>query len=211
MSRKLDADGNFLPFPGITVVSSAVESDCNAAVFLDIYKALQANPRIVENFALLPPESYHMTAVDLCTRAETPGNWLDFVNEKQPFFHSIHRVLHERNITPVVTPHGASIGGALFLMLQVGPRHHKAIRDTARGFDVLHKVPRFHITFGYQTKAIDGELHTELLFELQLIFNAAFAKHHISSFTLAPVKLCYFHDMTKFIPWDATKNPFEVI
>eukprot|EP01032_Pedospumella_encystans_P011832 gene11832-13729_t len=179
MSRKLDAAGNFLPFAGITVVSSAVESDSNAAVFLEVYNALKASPRIVENFAMLPPESYHMTA--------------------------------ERNITPVVTPHGAAIGGALFLMLQVDSRQHKEIRDTARGFDVLQKVPRFHISFGYRTKAIDGELHTELLFELQLIFNMAFAKHQMSSLTLAPVKLCYFDDMTKFIPWDATKNPFEAV
>ena len=209
MSRKLDAAGNFLPFAGITVVSSAVESDSNAAVLLEVYNALKASPRIVENFALLPPESYHMTAVDLCTQAETHGDWLNFVNGKLSTFHSFHSVLQERNITPVVTPHGAAIGGALFLMLQVDPRQHKEIRDTARGFDVLQKVPRFHISFGYRTKAIDGELHTELLFELQLIFNTAFAKHQLSSLTLAPVKLCYFDDMTKFIPWDATKNPFD--
>ncbi len=85
MSRKLDADGNFLPFPGITVVSSAVESDSNAAAILDIYKALKANPRIVENFALLPPESYHMTAVDLCTQAETQGKLAGFCEGKTTF------------------------------------------------------------------------------------------------------------------------------
>jgi|TARA_R110002126_G_scaffold1177_4_gene7036 hypothetical protein len=65
--QKINSDGKFTYFPGVTIISGITRDELS---FWDnIYSTLLSNSLIKENFSLLPTESYHITSINLFTKS----------------------------------------------------------------------------------------------------------------------------------------------
>jgi hypothetical protein len=82
------------------------------------------------------------------------------------------------------------------------------IHHLAKEFHVGQRVPgEFHITLGYSYKNVPEEIRLRIQAEVQSL-----TRNILSSAPMPLVfeepKLCYFQDMTTFIPWTGEYNPF---
>lgn len=211
MSCKIDREGNYIPFPGITVVASASASSPNIALWDDVYKGLHNNSTVREYFSLLPVDSYHMTTINLYTEAETNGDWNEFVDSRLDWLQRLDLTMRENDFSPVVVPHDVVFSGVIMLLLKLNDKQNQAIHALAGDFNVTASIPPvYHISIGYRKKQVPNDIHEQLSRDFRHIFNSAFEKHRCGQIELAPARLCYFQDMTKFVPWDGTENPFVV-
>ena len=82
MNRKLDSQGNYLPFHGITVVHSLQKA--SLAKLAKIEPFLRQSPLLSQYYAPLPLSSYHMTLYDVETaRGKTLEEWQRHVQQEQ--------------------------------------------------------------------------------------------------------------------------------
>lgn len=209
MGWKIDKEGKFLPFAGITVVASATRNADNYPVLQAIHDGLKLNPIIARSFSLLPVDSLHMTTLNLYTEEFTEGNWLDFVDSKLPMLNQLDRTMKQRDFSPVVSPKCVYVKGVIHLHLNSDKKQDEALLELAEEFSLTRHISDCHITFGYQYKPLSDETLGQLHKQVFDIVNDALVKHRCTELVLCPARLCYFHDMTEFIPWDAAENPFE--
>jgi len=203
--KKIDNQGKYCKFPGITIVSAIRQEDFE--IWKKIHDQLEKCPNLKEYFSLLPAESYHMTTFGLFNQKRDGGsNWEKFIDEKLPKLQEINKELNARSFSPEVIIDSFSvrkIGITLYLKLKEDQK--KIIKEVAEKFGFQEHVPNsFHISLAYTYKMPDEEK----LKEMKNQFKSAVTCVK-KSFKLDPPKLCYYNDMTAFIPWDAEKNPFK--
>ena len=89
---KIDEQGRFCHFPGITVVAHT--SPASAALWDQALAKLSAHAAIRSSFVLLPTSSLHVTIANLYTAASVEsagaGAWSDFVQCNLGFFRELH-------------------------------------------------------------------------------------------------------------------------
>lgn len=207
MTKKLNSEGKYLTFPGITVVSAIKEAD--KPLWQLIYEALNKNKEFTDHFTPLPYESYHLTAINLYTKdAIGSGKWRDFIISNSAFFQSLNGLLAEKSFSPVVSIESINIAGALQIMVTLPEEQIKIIQEVAKTHHVEARIPAvFHITLAYQFKYVEHEVLEKLELELrQEIFSIL--KSHEGELSLTPPGLCFFNNMTKFIPWSGGGYPF---
>lgn len=88
-NKKFDELGNYLRFPGFTVVADVYKP--NLDVFLAIFELLRSNPLIVEYNSLLPVESYHITQFAIASQKTMADdewhNWFNSQAQRLQFTH----------------------------------------------------------------------------------------------------------------------------
>ena len=207
MTKKLNSEGKYLTFPGITVVSAIKKTD--KPLWQLIYEALKKNKEFTDHFTPLPYESYHLTAINLYTKdAIGSRKWRGFIISNRAFFQSLNGLIAEKSFTPVVSVESINIAGALQIMVTLPEEQIRIIQQVAKAHHVEARIPSaFHITLAYQFKYVEQEVLEKLELELrQEIF--AILKSHEGELSLTPPELCFFNNVTKFTPWSGDGYPF---
>jgi len=207
MTKKINSEGKYLTFPGVTVVSAINEADKPFWQLID--EALNKNKEFTDHFAPLPYESYHLTTINLYTNDEIGDKkWRRFIISKNAFFQSLNGLLAEKSFNPVVSVESINITGALQMMVTLPEEQIRIIQQVAKAHHVKARIPSvFHITLAYQFQYVEQKVLEKLELELrQEIF--AILKRHEGKLSLTPPELCFFNSMTKFTPWSGDGYPF---
>lgn len=202
---KIDATGKYCNFPGVTIVAPTKREDWD--FWKQVHNQLQSYKLLQEYYSLLPFESYHMTTNNIYTKKSDGGSsWDEFVNKNLPKLQKLHNTYNENIFEPEITVETLFLEKkGMKLIVKLKEEHHSIIKEISGKFDLLHKIPRiFHITLAYPYKTPDETILKELRMELKSSLSC-FGKKLV----LDSPKLCYFHDMKKFIPWNAEINPFQ--
>ncbi|CAM2859706.1 Uncharacterized protein conserved in bacteria [Legionella steigerwaltii] len=204
--NKIDDQGNYLEFPGVTIVADAGQT--NSKLWQEIYFFLKNTPILCDYFSPLPSQSYHMTTCNLYTKEETPEDWVSFISKKMTFFQKINKRLSELKLAPVVSIETIDYFSELQLILSVPPEQKTIIQQIAKEFGLENKVPGvFHITLAYGYREInDEQIFKEI--KSKIVELLKICQQYDKDITLSPPKLCFFRSMEQFIPWDGTANPF---
>jgi hypothetical protein len=207
MASKVDGHGAYTRFPGVTVVASSYNSEENVRFWNELYEELRANPLVTNHFALLPPESYHMTTINLLTQQMLPQNeWDGMIDTKLRWMQQLHHALAANGFSPKVELERVQVSGVIIVYLRLDEEQKEAVRKLAKEFNIEQCVSDpYHVTIGYKYAATTDQQIAELYTALGDIFTRRM-KHRM--FFDVP-KLCYFQDMTAFIPWDGQSNPFR--
>ncbi|QBR83740.1 DUF1868 domain-containing protein [Legionella israelensis] len=205
--KKIDSNGNYTKFPGVTIAASVQLSVMQENPWLEIYNALKKSTIISKYYALLPYQSYHMTTCNLYTEEDTP-EWSEFITSNLEFFKALHESLKQNEFNPEVTIKMISTAGVLQLQLSLPQNQESIVQSIAKTFKLEDRMPYdFHITLAYEYRMMDNQtLYQSIKDELNEIIQPYLNKRIILN---APT-LYYFENMTQFTPWDAKTNPFEV-
>ncbi|MDF1683120.1 MAG: DUF1868 domain-containing protein [Legionellaceae bacterium] len=207
-SQKVDQEGHYRPFQGVTVISSI---DDTQGIWKAVHDGIRSCPLVMEYYSILPCDSYHMTVMDLYTKKFDGGEcWEQFITEKTSFFQALNETIHDSNYTfnPQITMSRSHVTSIISLLVQLSEEQQSMIRDIAEKFDLTVKIPKhLHVTLGHLHKEISSETLMMIQHQVQSVLeNTENLFNH--PITLKAPQLCYFHDMTAFIPWNGDSNPF---
>ncbi|HAU1191966.1 TPA: DUF1868 domain-containing protein [Legionella pneumophila] len=203
---KINAQGQYTEFPGITVIANTSKND--SAFWEKIYDVLSKSSLVSNYFAPLPQKSYHMTAINIYTEMADGGdNWGKFVTERLHTLRELAALLEKNKIYPQVKLKSIRTSGVIQLQVEIPQEQREVIEWVAETFNIRHKVPKeMHITLAYQYKLVTGSDDEKLKKYLEEEIQRIFDEHPYITFE-APT-LSYFKNMEKFTTWDARKNPF---
>ncbi len=202
--EKIDSEGNYTKFPGVTVVAAIRTQDFD--LWKEIYNEVSKCTVTKEHYSLLPWESYHMTTNNLhCHRDYSVSEWHTFIEKNLPVFQKIHALTIEKTFNPEITIDKLyTCDRVIYLELKLLEDHHSIVKSVAQSVNTEDKIPpEFHITLGYAYKPVDDATLEVICQELKTNLTC-FGK----TYTLDPPKICHFDDMTAFIPYDFQKSPF---
>lgn len=207
---KINNKGKYGLFPGLSVVASIKEKDFT--FWQSIYNALIHCDGLTQFYAPLPYQSYHMTALDLFTEHGIGSqHWAHFIEINKNLFNKINLALEEEDykfeanieMSHLITK------GVIQLVVQVPKKQDNAISELEKRFHLSGAKPQqFHITLAYQYKPICEHDFTALKDQINEKMNTVLKKAP-KPLLLDNAKLCYFNDMTAFIPWDVSFYPFN--
>lgn len=206
---KVDEDGEYAPFPGVTVVSDCYpiqKEFCET-----IYRVLRNNPLVMHHFSPLPAQSYHMTTMSLETEQQIGNSWGQFIIKSLPHYKKIKQTLQKNPIYPSIKQLEVNIDHCISLTVILPQEQYAQIEEIAGTLNIEKTIPGvFHITLAYPrpNKKISKEVSEQLQAEITSKLNTIVGKTKFP-LEIAKAKLCYFNDMTAFFPWDAEDNPFN--
>lgn len=204
--NKIDSNGNYTKFAGVTIVAPVQQSEMQENPWLGLYNSLKKSTLLSKYYALLPYQSYHMTTCHLYTEEETE-EWLNFITSNLDFFQNLNAALKQHAFNPEATIKMIATAGVLQLRLTLPEDQKSTIQSIAKAFTLEKHIPyEFHITLAYEYKIIDDEkVYQNIKKEMEEIIQPYINRKIILN---APT-LCYFENMTQFMPWDAKNNPFN--
>ena len=207
-NSKIDSDGKYLPFPGVTVV--ALTGDRNRDQFEKLFEALKSHTLIHQYVSLVPVHSYHMTTQNLFVEADAGTlTFQGFIERNLPLISQLKNKIDSNRFKPAVQIVQSRAGGALTLMLKLDPAQDAKLKEISKEFDLTSKLPPFHhITLGYffkKTPESTKKLITSLVDEL-VATQFPVGKNEL---ILDEPELNHFLDMTAYYPWDGKHYPFD--
>mmetsp|Transcript_65471 Transcript_65471/g.170406 ORF Transcript_65471/g.170406 Transcript_65471/m.170406 type:complete len:225 (+) Transcript_65471:107-781(+) len=209
--EKFDADGNYLRFPGVTIVCDMLGTDAGYAI--DLPSVLRQQPILGKLMSPLPPASYHITLLDVCTQYKLnldDHSWSKKLQD--PCWAAAAQELLEAQYTPQlrvqeVTMWNGGIGVVLESADEGTPGHPQDVPISMRIMEILglthpQKHP-WHFTLGY---CVSRESYDKVdpcaLDAERLAVEFAVRQAFPGVVQLGPALLCRFPDMTSFVPWD---------
>lgn len=205
---KIDSNGNYLRFRGVTIVSNLKDKD--GEIWEIFQKEISNNPIITESYSLLPSSSYHMTTLSLYTEKNDGGaHFESFIESKLSWFQNVSEKLFLSEINPKVTVQKAIAGrSALLIPVDLDLESKKINEAFGEALSLKDKIPEeYHLTLGYPFKSLSAEEKLRAENEVQKVVEKIFLPE-TQTFEFKKPTLCYFLDMTRFIPWDGKENPF---
>ena len=207
---KMDLKGNYTMFPGFTIVSPVDLTDQRWQL---LHTFLSQNEILKKGFSLLPYESYHMTLIMLETATNVHRQKIEtypqFLERKLKFYHSLRVTLKETKFNLRFKPYDWVANRIILLEVALEKEQADLIQKIADANGLQSFLPgRFHITLAYQFEFLDSqqlELVADHMSQIGELFFDGFTKF----LPLGPPSVCYFHDMTKFIPWETDCSPFD--
>jgi len=202
--EKINSEGKYTKFPGVTVVAAIRTQDYD--LWKEIYNEVHKCTVMKKHYSLLPFESYHMTTNNLFShKGYTVSEWEIFIEKNLPVFQKIHALTTEQAFHPEITIDKLFTSKrVIYLELKLLDDHHSIVRSVAQNVKIEEKIPpEFHITLGYAYQPVDDATLELICQELKTNLTC-FGK----TFILDSPKICYFNDMTAFIPFDFQKSPF---
>ncbi len=200
-----------MPFPGFTVVADVFGP--NSDLFQRIVSRLEACTLITEHYSLLPVESYHITSFSLVEqRKMNDRQFNDWIKHHLKGMQLVHQQLHSQT-----APFKFRITGVgrrrPSLICEVDDEASSQQRAVAEMSPYEKNIPRqFHISLCYQYKDSSDPNFQSLVYEqMCAIMEEELPGYSSVSLSAEQPKLCYFHDMTRFIPFDAARNPFAQV
>lgn len=208
--NKVSNEGVYLPFPGLTVIADVKSKDYE--FWKKINNMITACQNLSQYYAPLSHSSYHMTTTHLYTEQSIGRRkWEQFIVSHTEDFKLLKDNIDQRVFNPVITIESLDVDRTIKLVLDLPAEQKKIITEIARKHNLLKKIPHpFHITLAYRYKEIDD--HLRLDFESELKSNLSqLVKEYNATYSLNQPKLCYFHDMNGFTPWNISEYPFKRI
>lgn len=204
---KIDTNGNYQHFPGVSIICLA-SPNCSDLCY-KIYQLLISEPTVTAHYTPIPWQSYHMTTVHLYTQAQDAlVNWPGFIDDKQILFTQISQALASESFNPGIAIKSLQLTYALQLIVSLADVDKQKIKSLAKLFGIEEKIPAlFHITLAYQFKTLTASTQARLVEKLWDKISTMLAQEN-QRLSLQSASLCYFSDMTKFIPWNGQYNPF---
>jgi hypothetical protein len=198
--KKIDAQGNYLEFPGITVIADVDNKD--KEFWLHIDEFLNGTIKLRNYYTPLPRSSYHMTTNNLYTQSDDANNWPALLDDER--FQHLHTKLITNSFTPTAQIVAIKASYALQLNLILPQSQYALVKTIADEFGIQNKIPNtFHITLAYAYKELSD---TQIIAaEIEQLASLCLKKE----LTLQPPRLCFFHDMQQFVTWDGKDNPFK--
>lgn len=198
--KKIDAQGNYLEFPGITVIADVDNKD--KKFWLNIYEFLNGSNKLRRYYAPLPSSSYHMTTNNLYTQSDDANNWPILLNDER--FQRLHTKLMATPFTPTAKVVAIKVSYALQLNVAIPQFQYDLIKAIADEFGIENKIPKtLHVTLAYAYKAAsDAQI---IATEIEQLASLCLEKE----LRLRPPRLCFFYDMQQFFSWDGKDNPFK--
>jgi len=224
--KKFDQDGNYLEFPGITVVCDLEDE------FKEIGASLRGcvlqQPNLGKIMLPLPPSSYHVTLLDCCCQYKlglTDAEFAKFASAPQwgaaadlaasePFK---PRLEVERVTT---WPGGIGIVMKPFVHVGSGPDEkttpeHPAQVPLGEGMRHILQFPKpqsheWHMTLAYCPNRAAYEDIAEEIREEERAFIEEFVKSQFSTAVgMKEARLCKFQSLLDFVPWDGRSKLLE--
>lgn len=205
--KKINSEGNYTPFPGVTVVADIQQSDDTLPnLWETIHTKLKTSAVISQYYAVLPWQSFHMTTCNLMTEAEAGDNWTNYLAEKLTTFQKMRNWLKQNAFNPQIKISNLHTSDVLQLQLELPDMQNDTIQAFANAFGEQDNIPfSFHITLAYGYKDIlSQEIYEQIVAEFVSIITPIMEQE----IQLKAPTLCYFKTMEAFTPWDATANPF---
>jgi hypothetical protein len=215
--KKLDDAGQYLRFPGVTVVSHIPLATIEASLAA-LPGRLRELPTIGPWLAPLPAASYHVTVLDVCCQYKLglPDDAFGKLLEA-PHWAEAAGHIEEASFVPSLRFKAATViyeHPKLLLGVQLEPAG-PADRDTLNA--AVEKIVQpvvgelrppkcWHMTLGYNLPKFSGEAPLEpsdvdaACAAAQRLVEEAFGGFG-NTMPLLPAKLCRFEDMTAFVPW----------
>jgi hypothetical protein len=209
IASKVGREGQYLPYKGVTIVS-AIDSGSDP-FWYKLNEGLNQSSLIKRYYSLLPLSSYHMTTTNLFQEQGLPSeekSMRDFIDFRLSWFKRVSEALEADRFYPQVTVQNSSARSVIVLSLRLENVQASKISDIAGKFGQQSKIPNpLHVTLAYLYKELPLETQIEIEQELKRILRESLSDQS-QVFTLKAPKLCFFQDMTAFIPWDGLFNPF---
>ena len=204
--KKIDAQGNYRKFPGVTVIANVGNN--NQHFWLAIYNFLNRSTILRQYYTPLPPPSYHMTTCNLYIQAKRMDNWPAFITQNKAFFQQLHAKLAAEQFSPKMSIEHLKVFNALQLNVSLPAEQYQVIKKFAAAFGLNDKIPKkLHITLAYQYQDFTNDVvlnaivaETEKLMDI--------CKENKEKLILNAPELCFFHNMGEFTSWDGITNPF---
>lgn len=226
---KLDERGEYLRFPGLTVVCGIPDAD--QEILSDIPELIRSLPTLGRVTSPLPPSSYHVTLLDICCQFEdglSDEAWASRLRE--PRWRRAANLLEQVTFAPRLRVKGVSLTPGIAVILEpytcpeeggggaeenqelagTTPSHPKDVTLNAELQSVLEmsidvkKRHTWHLTLGYRLPSMepDGDALEKDRLELEEKLRAMFPE----PIPMDHAKLCIFEDMQAFTPWDGLSD-----
>ncbi|VEB38492.1 Uncharacterized protein conserved in bacteria [Legionella sainthelensi] len=207
MFEKLDSTGNYIEFPGVTIIAPIIKTAQENNFLPKIHQSLTSATLLTQYYTPLPFESYHMTTCNLYTKNEHNLDWFKFITDKLEFFQNLCIQLKAHEFTPEASIEAVQVGRALQLRLSLPENQKAMLRQLAQTLGIEEGLPSFfHITLAYCYKNIsDKKLHQEIIAAVEEII----APYINQKVKLNVPTLCHFESMLAFTPWDGVAYPFN--
>lgn len=204
---KITAQGEYINFPGVTIISPIDQTD--APFFSELFSALKGVEGVPEHYALLPVSSMHMTTNNLYT-ALSKKNWVSLIKSKTAQFVAINQSLKETAFRPTATIDRIVVSTTLKLAVNIPIEQDEIIRSVGRAHQIESKIPKYHITLGYLYRSMSKEKHEELTLKVKNAFKSFIQKNGYQRkvFTLGQPALSTFNNMSSYSPWDGITPVF---
>ena len=192
--RKIDAQGNYLPFPGYTIVSHAIHP--LPKPLTDLVNYLSSS-ELRNYYSFLPATSYHVTI-----------NPLENVqDEHKTLLQNEQRKLKEQDTSTICTTKKLICSKVILIEVEFKDDDNQTSENIIKNVrsnelqeaKILHNYAlSWHLTLAYQFKDIEtNEIKTRLN---EIIKNLPQSSSFPFDIPLDHIRICYYNDMTKFTP-----------
>lgn len=215
--QKVNAEGVYQPFPGITVVCDSPQSDEGPLATLPA--TLKALPTLGRLFAPLPPASYHVTTLDILTKfemglADDLAGWAAVLAQSR--WAPATNALFDAQARPELRVKDIILTGNTILV-ELEPAaestcsHPKDLGVNAQLVELLgmdrNQLHPWHFTLAYCTDHAGHQAASPEALEHDRITLLKAVKEAVpETLPLEEAKLCRFEDMTAFVPWDGVAS-----
>jgi hypothetical protein len=192
--RKIDTQGNYLPFPGYTIVSHAIHP--LPKLLTDLVNYLSSS-ELRNYYSFLPATSYHVTI-----------NPLENVqNEHKTLLQNEQRKLNEQDTSTICTTKKLICSKVILIEVEFKDDNNQTFENIIKNVrsnelqeaKILHNYAlSWHLTLAYQYKDIEtNEIKTRLN---EIIKNLPQSSNFPFDIPLDHIRICHYNDMTKFTP-----------
>ena len=207
MKEKINREGCFQPFNGTSVVMPVIQN-----LPLEVKMAeLSSHSSIAPFYSFLPSNSLHITAFNLYVQnLMSDEMWRQSTTKNLDFYSSIQFTLSEEfkdinQFDLTILPRGIC-DGVLQLVVTIPEEIYETVQAIAAKYNIEHKIPDFfHMTLAYQYRPFPSQVSADAAGKTFHTFLSEIQEMDVQA---SPAQLTFFHDMTKFNPWDGSFNPF---
>jgi hypothetical protein len=192
--RKIDTQGNYMPFPGYTIVSHAIHPLPKSLTDLVDYLS---SSELRNYYSFLPAASYHVTI-----------NPLENVHDgHKTLLHDEQRKLKDQDTSSICTANKLICTKVILIEVQFKDDDNRTFENMIKNVrsnelqqaNILHNyVLPWHLTLAYQYKDIET---TEIQIRLdQIMKNLPQLSNLPFDIPLDHIRICHYNDMRKFTP-----------
>ncbi len=203
---KVSLSGQYLPFPGVTVISMVADrSFCN-----ELHDALAKHADLLDYMALLPADSYHMTTLNLFVEDQTEGEGLAaFLRRRtEVLFKPLGAYIEKNGFSPRGKIVGVTDYGNM-LKIQLPEMQAQTLQHSAVRFHLDSKLPgSWHVTLGYYYRELTEAQRVHFYSIVRTELEALLVKRRSRQCDFTRPHLTSFQDMTAYSLWDGETSPF---
>lgn len=201
ISPKVDSTGTYTPYPGLTFVCMVA----NPNIFQQFYDFMKGKETFCKYYALLPPSSYHMTVKNYVTaKCIRQPDLTMYVIQNLHLIETMKALCEGVQGEQKVRAYDLSFRGTFLILLKpFRSRVLKRFQEDLVRLSIPRESLKFHMTFAYLYRFTLEKGDEEALVKEQKEITEELIRilrPEEFNLTFEKVQMCYFPDMTKFIP-----------